>query len=61
MDPDFIPLGTRFFVPNYGPCLAADTGGAVKGNVIDLGFPESAGDPGWGNQYVEIYMLEGAR
>ncbi len=58
VDPDFIPLGTRFFVPNYGPCLAADTGGAVKGNVIDLGFPESGGDPGWGNQYVEIYILD---
>ena len=58
VDPDFIPLGTRFFVAGYGPCLAADTGGAVKGNVIDLGFPESDGDPGWGNQYVEIYILD---
>ncbi len=58
VDPDFISLGTRFFVPGYGPCLAADTGGAVKGNVIDLGYPESAGDPGWGNKYVEIYILD---
>lgn len=58
VDPTVIPLGTRFYVPDYGVCLAADTGGAVKGYHVDLGFPESAGDPGWGSRVVDIYILD---
>ncbi|MCK9518191.1 MAG: ubiquitin-like domain-containing protein, partial [Dehalococcoidia bacterium] len=58
VDPSVIPLGTRFYVPDYGTCLAADTGGLVKGNHVDLGFPESVGDPGWGSQVVDIYILD---
>ena len=58
VDPSIIPLGTRFYVPNYGMCVAADTGGAIKGMVVDLGFPESAGDTGWGNPVVEIYIID---
>jgi len=57
-DPAVIPLGTRFFVPGYGQCLAADVGGGISGNHIDLGFPEEIGDPGWGNRIVDIYILD---
>ena len=35
-DPDVIPLGTRLFIPGYGEAIAADTGGAIVGNKIDL-------------------------
>jgi 3D (Asp-Asp-Asp) domain-containing protein len=38
-DPRVIPLGTRFDVPGYGPCVAADTGSAVIGATIDLWMP----------------------
>jgi len=58
VDPTVIPLGTRFYVPDYGVCLAADTGGGVKGYHVDLGFPESVGDPGWGSKIVDIYILD---
>ena len=37
-----IPLGTRFDVPGYGPCVAADTGSAVIGATIDIWMPERA-------------------
>lgn len=57
-DPSYIPMGTRFYVPDYGMCVAADTGGAIKGAIIDLGFPESVGDPGWGRRVVDIYIVE---
>lgn len=36
VDPSVIPLGTLLFVEGYGYAVALDTGGAVKGNVIDL-------------------------
>jgi len=58
VDPAVIPLYTRFWVPGYGQCVAGDTGGAIKGNIVDLGFPEEDGDPGWGSRTVEIYLID---
>ncbi len=58
VDPEFIPLGTRFVVPGYGMCLAADVGGGIKGWKVDLGFPESAGGNPWATGYVDIYILD---
>ena len=41
-----IPLGTRLTIPGYGVGIAADTGGAVHGNAIDVWFPtKAAGAP----------------
>ena len=56
VDPDVIPLGTRMFIPGYGYAVAADTGGAVKGYIIDLGFPDGV-NVDWQSKWVEIYIL----
>ena len=42
VDPSVIPLGTRMTIPGYGEAIAADTGGAVHGNTIDLWFASTA-------------------
>ena len=57
VDPEIIPLGTRMFVPGYGYAVAGDTGGAVKGYIIDLGFPDGV-EIDWVSKWVDIYILE---
>ncbi|HLB23303.1 MAG TPA: ubiquitin-like domain-containing protein [Dehalococcoidia bacterium] len=57
VDPEIIPLGTRMFVPGYGYAVAGDTGGAVKGYIIDLGFPDGV-EIDWASQWVDIYIIE---
>ena len=54
VDPSVIPLGTRLTIPGYGVGIAADTGGAVQGAVIDLWFPTTAQALAWGRRTVTI-------
>ena len=54
VDPSVIPLGTRLFVPGYGPAVAADVGSAIKGNIIDLWMPSTAAARAWGRRTVTI-------
>src|SRR5690625_3986216 len=42
VDPSVIPLGTRVWVEGYGEAIAADTGGSIKGNRIDVLFQSEA-------------------
>jgi 3D (Asp-Asp-Asp) domain-containing protein len=56
VDPSVIPLGTRMYIPGYGYGVAEDTGGAVIGNIIDLGYgPNDVMD--WRSGWVEICIL----
>ena len=54
VDPTVIPLGTRVFIPGYGPAVAADVGTAVRGNIIDLWMPSTAQALAWGRRTVTI-------
>jgi peptidoglycan DL-endopeptidase CwlO len=54
VDPSVIPLGTRLTIPGYGVGIAADTGGAVQGNTIDVWFPTAAQALQWGRRTVTI-------
>ena len=57
VDPSIIPLGTRVFVEGYGEAIAADTGGAIKGNKIDVFIPTQEDALNWGRQTVQVTIL----
>ena len=52
-DPRVIPLGTRFDIPGYGSCVAADTGSAVVGAMVDVWLP-AAQATAYGRQTITI-------
>ncbi len=56
VDPSVIKMRSQVYVPGYGKAVAGDTGGAIKGNIIDLGF-DDARTAGWTARYVDIYLL----
>jgi 3D (Asp-Asp-Asp) domain-containing protein len=56
VDPSVIPLGTHITVPGYGEAVAADTGTAIKGAIIDLWFPTYALAAAWGRKSVTITL-----
>jgi cystine transport system substrate-binding protein len=57
VDPAVIPLGTRMSIPGYGEGVAADTGSAVRGAMIDVWFPSCSQALAWGRRVVTITLL----
>lgn len=57
VDPNVIPLYTRLYIEGYGPAIAGDTGGAIKGNKIDLCFDRLDEALQWGMRPVKVYIL----
>lgn len=65
VDPRVIPLGTRMYITSldgkswvYGYAVAADTGGAIKGNKIDLYFNTVKECNQFGRRKAKVYILE---
>lgn len=58
IDPDVIPYGTRLYVEDYGFAVAGDTGGAINGKRIDLGFLTVKECLNWGRRKVKVYILD---
>lgn len=59
VDPKVIPLNTKVYVEGYGFAIAHDTGGAIKGNIIDVFMPSREAAYNWGRKKgVKIYILE---
>ena len=56
VDPAVIPLGTRMSIPGYGEGVAADTGSAVRGAMIDVWFPNCTQALAWGRKVVSITL-----
>lgn len=64
VDPSVIPLGTRLYIesldgsPDYGNAIAEDTGGAIKGNKIDLFFSSNSAAINFGRRNVRVHILD---
>ncbi len=54
VDPSVIPLGTRMTIPGYGEGIAADTGSAVRGRIIDVWMPTREQALAWGRRTITI-------
>jgi len=58
VDPRVIPLGTLMWVEGYGYARAADTGGLIKGNIIDVFFDTEEEALEWGRRKVRVLLVE---
>ncbi|MCR8925666.1 LysM peptidoglycan-binding domain-containing protein [Priestia megaterium] len=57
VDPSVIPLGSKVYVEGYGEAVAADTGGAIKGNRIDVFVPAEGDAQQFGRKSVKITVM----
>jgi uncharacterized protein YabE (DUF348 family) len=57
VDPSVVPLGTKVFIPGYGRAVAGDTGGAIVGHRVDLGFDSETAAMNFGRRPVKVYIL----
>lgn len=58
VDPNVIPLGTRLYIPGYGYAIADDTGGAIRGNTIDLAFDSHEEAIQFGRRRITVNILD---
>lgn len=63
VDPRVIPLGGTIYFEGpsglVGGYIAEDTGGAIKGNRIDLYFDSHAAALEWGVRTLEVFVMPG--
>ncbi len=59
VDPRVIPYGTELYVPGYGRCVAADTGGALRSGrvLLDLFMNSESECRSWGRRTKNVYVL----
>ncbi|HHV19278.1 MAG TPA: DUF348 domain-containing protein [Thermoanaerobacterales bacterium] len=58
VDPKVIPLGTKLYIDGYGFARAEDTGGAIKGDKIDLFLNTAEETKRFGRRWVTVYILK---
>lgn len=57
VDPSVIPLGTKLYIPGIGIVRAEDTGGAIRGNRIDICMSSQGLALNWGARTIQIYEV----
>lgn len=65
VDPRIIPMRSKVYVTSqnakgwvYGTAVCEDTGGAIKGNIVDLFFSTRAECFSFGRRSARVYILE---
>ncbi|MEG0856237.1 MAG: SH3 domain-containing protein [Terrisporobacter sp.] len=59
VDPNVIPYGTKVYIKELDKVFTAeDTGGAIKGNTIDIFMPTEANCNAWGIRNITIEILK---
>jgi 3D (Asp-Asp-Asp) domain-containing protein len=58
VDPNVIPLGSIIEVEGYGVAIAADIGGGISGNEIDVYFAAEKTALNWGRKNVKVKVIE---
>ena len=58
VDPSVIPLGSYVEIPGYGVFRAADTGGAINGNRIDVHLVNLSDVYNFGRRTITIRVLQ---
>lgn len=57
VDPRVIPLGTKVFIQGYGERVAEDTGGMIKGNIIDVYFNSHQEALKFGRKNINLQII----
>ncbi|MGL5312829.1 MAG: SH3 domain-containing protein [Peptostreptococcaceae bacterium] len=58
VDPKVIPYGTKVYIPAFDQVFVANnTGGAIKGNKIDIYMNSKSECYNWGRKTIEIQIL----
>lgn len=52
------PYGTKMYVPGYGWGVVHDTGSAIKGDHIDVFFPDNDDAMTWGKQHLDVTIIK---
>ena len=60
VNPKQIPYGTKLYIPNYGHCVAGDTGGAMRQGraMIDLYMDSERECRIFGRRTKQVYVLD---
>ena len=54
-DPNVLPEGSEVYIEGIGHRIVQDTGGAIKGNKLDLFFSDHESALNFGRQYLEVF------
>ena len=58
VDPKVIPLGTKIYIEGLGERIAQDTGGAIKGNKLDVFVATTAEAYQLGRQNRKVWIVK---
>lgn len=59
VDPKVVDLGSRLWVEGIGEVVAADRGGGIKGNRIDIYMKRHEEAVKWGRRVVRVKVFKG--